>query len=143
MLALPFWKMRKTLRNALGIIVIDKDTPIGMHIRKKRFELQMNQEDAAKKLGVTEACVWLWENLQAKPQIHYMPAIIAFLGYCPFTFDLSTLAGRIKNYRIIHGLNSEALGKLVGVSDSTIGEWENGTKPKAGRLVALQKIIGK
>ncbi len=135
--------MRKTLRNALKIIVIDKDTPIGMHIRKKRLELQMNQEDAAKKLGVTEACVWLWENLQAKPQIHYMPAIITFLGYSPFTFDLSTIAGRIRSYRTLHGLNSEAFGKLVGVSDSTIGEWENGTKPRADRLIILQKIIGK
>lgn len=142
MLALPFWKMRKIHRNALGIIVIEKDTPIGMHIRKKRLKLQMNQEDAAKKLGVTEACVWLWENLQAKPQIHYMPAIIGFLGYCPIVLEGTSLKDRIKKYRIEHGLSGDAFGKLLGVTDSTVGEWGKGKTPKGENLARLEKVIG-
>ena len=113
-----------------------------MHIRKKRLELQMNQEDAAKELGVTEACVWLWENLQAKPQIHYMPAIIAFLGYCPVAVDGISLKDRIKKYRIEHGLSGEAFAKLVGVTDSTICEWENGKTPKGENLARLEKVVG-
>lgn len=140
--AVPFWKMYKTIRNALGIIQIDKNTPIGLHIRKKRLELQMNQEDASKILGVTEPCLWLWENLKAKPQIHYMPAIIAFLGYCPISIDSTVLKDRIKKYRMEHGLSGEAFAKQLGVTDSTICEWENGKTPKSENLARLEKIIG-
>lgn len=141
--AVPFWKMHKNVPNALGIIQLHKDSPIGLHIRKKRLELHMNQEDAAKKLGVTEACIWLWENLQAKPQIHYMPEIIHFLGYCPVQCDGSTLAGRIKSYRLFHGLSCEGLGEKLGIGGGAISYWENGGIPKPKRLKMLETILAK
>ncbi len=141
--AVPFWKMRKTVRNALGVILLDKDTPIGLHIRKKRLERQMNHEDAAKELGVTEACLWLWENLKAKPQIHHMPQLIRFLGYCPVDLDTTTLAGRIKSYRFLNGLSCESLGILLGVGGGAVSYWEAGGKPKLPTVKKIEEVIKK
>ncbi|MBS1594067.1 MAG: helix-turn-helix transcriptional regulator [Bacteroidetes bacterium] len=134
--------MHKIARNALGIIILEKETPIGLHIRKKRLELQMNQEDVAKKLGVTESCIWLWENLEAKPQIHYMPKIIAFLGYCPVEFDMSSIGNRIKSYRYVNGLSCDSLGLLLGVKGGAVSYWENGGIPKPKTLTKIQSLIG-
>jgi DNA-binding XRE family transcriptional regulator len=80
----------------LGNIVLDENSSLGLHIRKKRLELKMNQENAAKILNVNEACIVLWENLHSESQIHNMPFITVFLGYCPITYDSVFIAGRIK-----------------------------------------------
>jgi DNA-binding XRE family transcriptional regulator len=126
----------------LGNIVLDENSALGIHIRKKRLELKMNQEDAAKILNVTEACIVLWENLHAKPQIHNIPFITAFLGYCPITYDCVSIAGRIKAYRILNGLSCESFGKKLGVLGGAVSYWENGGNPKPMTLKEVIRIVG-
>lgn len=78
-------------------------TSIGEHIRKKIIELKLFQKDLADLFGVSEDFITSWENNRSAPQIHYYPALIRFLGYCPFELDLTTFEGRIKAYRYLHG----------------------------------------
>ena len=115
---------------------------LGDHIKKKRFSLALLQKDVAKILNVSEDTVTYWENGRSVPQIQFYPKIIEFLGYTPFSVDTSTLAGRMKRYRMENGVSQEDLGKLVGVNESTVFNWEKGYhKPFASKLKLLEKII--
>ena len=51
--------------------------------------------------------------------------LIEFFVYNPFQVDTETLGGRIKKYRVEHGLSYFKFGEIVGVDASTIGTWEN------------------
>jgi DNA-binding XRE family transcriptional regulator len=75
-------------------------------------------------LKVTDDCITNWENERCEPQIKYIPAIISFLGYNPFLYNLETIGGRIKYYRQIKGLNLSKMGILIDVDPSTLGSWE-------------------
>jgi DNA-binding transcriptional regulator YiaG len=94
----------------------------------------------AERFNVSEDCVTYWENGRSKPQVQFYPKIIAFLGFNPFTVDISTFGGRIRQYRYEHGLSHKALGKLFGVDASTIGSWESGESNP--NFEALEKIEG-
>lgn len=94
---------------------------IGNHIRKKRMDLKLIQKDVAKILGVTEDSITNWENNSSEPQVNYFPQIIDFLGYFPFDFDPSTLAGKLKEYRYRNGLSQKQLGKVIEV-DGALGD---------------------
>jgi DNA-binding XRE family transcriptional regulator len=80
------------------IIDLEPDAHIGLHIRRKRLELGLRQEDVANQIGVSIDCVAFWENGRSKPQVQHMPKIIEFLGYNPVPYENVTIGGRIKNY---------------------------------------------
>lgn len=51
-------------------------------------------------------------------------------------------AERIRELRIERELSCEELGRLIGVTKSTISFWENGiTEPKASYVIALSKVF--
>lgn len=108
-------------------------TSIGEHIRKKRIELKLFQKDLVDLFGVSEDFITYWENNRSTPQIHYYPALIRFLGYCPFELDLTTFEGRIKAYRYLHGLSRKHFAKLMAVDPQTIVNWENGRGKRSKR----------
>ena len=58
---------------------------IGQHLRKRRFELGIRQIEAARRLGVSDRTLSLWECDRAPPVWANQPRIIAYLGYDPFT----------------------------------------------------------
>lgn len=106
------------------------------------MDRKLLQKDVAKLIGVSEDCITYWENGRSEPQIQFMPKIIEFLGYMSVDIDISTLGGRIKSYRIQHGLSYKKMGKLLGVDASTVGAWEKGiSKPKAMTCMFLRKIL--
>jgi len=90
------------------------------------MDLRLLQRDVARIIGVSCDSVTYWENDRAIPQIQHMPKIIAFLGYNPLPSDLRTLRGRVKEYRLTHGLSHKELGRILGVNASTVGSWESG-----------------
>lgn len=98
---------------------------IGEHLRKRRLQLRLLQGDVANIFHVCEDSITGWENGRSVPQIQYYPKLIEFLGYNPFPVDTDTVGGRIKKYRIEHGLSHRRLGKMIGVDASTIGAWED------------------
>src|SRR6266478_5896290 len=56
---------------------------LGDHIRNRRLELGRFQRQVAEEIGVNETTVFNWERNKARPQIHYLPRILKFLGYNP------------------------------------------------------------
>jgi DNA-binding XRE family transcriptional regulator len=58
---------------------------IGQHLRKKRFSLGLRQSEAAQQLRVSERTLSLWETDRVYPTWPQQPAVIAYLGYNPFT----------------------------------------------------------
>ena len=115
---------------------------LGEHIRKRRMDLGLLQEDVAKELEVTTNCITNWENNRSKPQIQFFPTIIKFLGIYPFIKNLTTLGGQIEHYRNCHGLSHKKFGKLLKVDASTIGSWEsNKHTPQVKQRRNLLRIL--
>jgi DNA-binding XRE family transcriptional regulator len=126
----------------LKTIKLDESSPIGLHIRKRRLALNLTQKAVALKINVSTDCVTFWENGRAKPQIQHMPKIIEFLGYNPVTYENLTIGGRIKNYRIQHGLSHKKMGKMLEVDGATICTWEIGKFiPKGRNLTRLNALL--
>jgi DNA-binding XRE family transcriptional regulator len=46
-------------------------------------------------IGVAEESVANWERERSHPQVRHYPAIIAFLGYCPFMHKPETISVEI------------------------------------------------
>jgi DNA-binding XRE family transcriptional regulator len=76
---------------------------LGDHLRKKRIERNMLQQDVANLIGVSEDCVTIWKNNRFQPQIQFYPMIISFLGYYPFKHETESFAGKVKLLRFING----------------------------------------
>ena len=140
--ALPFLQVPVTSKLPSKTIDLEPNAHIGLHIRKKRLELGLRQQDVANQIGISVDCVTYWENERSKPQIQFMPKIIAFLGYNPVPYENVTIGERIKNYRITHGLSHKKLGQLLSVDASTVGSWEsNKFKPELDSLNRIEKLI--
>ena len=115
---------------------------IGQHIRKRRIELNLKQSDIATMFDVCEDSITGWENGRSAPQVAQYPKIIAFLGYCPFQIDDSTLGGRIKKYRLEKGLSKKKFAELLGVDETSILAWEaDERKPLRGKMKLLNETI--
>ena len=134
--------MTVTYRIPLKSIALDETSSIGLHIKKKRLDLKLRQKDVALMVGVTEECIMYWETDFAKPQIQYAPKIIKFLGYNPYVMETETLGGKVKNYRVVHGLSHKKMGGIVGVDGATISTWETGKfKPEGANLNRLNELL--
>jgi DNA-binding XRE family transcriptional regulator len=140
--ALPFLQVPVTSLIPLKSIELGEDTPVGLHVRKKRTELRLLQKDVANIVGVSEDCITFWENGRSKPQIQHMPKVIRFLGYNPVEGESETLGGRIRNYRVENGLSHEKLGKLLGIDPSRICAWEKGqSQPRNATLMMIEELL--
>lgn len=99
---------------------------LGDHIRKRRLDLGLLQQEVAEQLGVTEATIVNWELNHTSPEIRYTPRIIAFLGYDPSDIQAETLGQRLIVYRQKMGLSQKKLARQLGVDPATLGRWERG-----------------
>jgi DNA-binding XRE family transcriptional regulator len=103
---------------------------LGGHLKKRRHEAGLTQEQAAKRLSVTTWTYLLWEQDRAEPSVRYYPAIFRFLAYDPFPAPV-TLPERIASKRRELGLPTKQAAKLVGVDEETFRRWESGEwKPR-------------
>ena len=142
--ALPFSTQNSTVSHPKGISYPANPKTIGEHIRKVRMEKKLFQKDVAAFCGVGHECVGCWENNKYTPQVQYMPRVIEFLGYDPTVQNLETLEGQIRQFRHLHGLTLEGLGKLIGVKETTISGWESGEiKPSESSLRKLMPLLNK
>jgi len=118
---LPYLKiLKRTIVSAIPAVLVT----VGDHIRKKRIESTLLQRDVGTILGVTECCVANWENGRGSPQIHYYPAIIAFLGYYPFNHEVETIQGKLTRLRHWYGKSYKQFGGMFDVDGSTVRAWE-------------------
>lgn len=134
--------MTVTVKKPRFSVKIDQNSHIGLHIRKRRLELKLLQKDVATYIGVTEETIMRWEIGSAEPQIQFVPKVIQFLGYNPYPNETETFGGRLKFYRMLHGLSHKKMGKLVGVDAATVSTWEtNKFKPNSENLETINVFL--
>jgi DNA-binding XRE family transcriptional regulator len=108
------------------------------------MDSKLLQKDVAKILGVSEDCITNWEKNRSNPQIQFTPHIIQFLGYLPFSFDQTTLSGKLKTYRHVKGISQKKLGTMLNVDGATISSWEQGeSQPHKQTLIKLYALLNK
>ena len=87
-----------------------------------------------------EATIYNWENDRAEPAVRFIPRIIRFLGYCPYTPGL-TPGERLKLCRQGLGHPQEKMAQMIGVDGGTLRRLEAGRRPLApesqGRIKAF------
>jgi hypothetical protein len=57
---------------------------VGHHLRKRRLELGLLQDQVADQLGANPSTYRCWENLVATPGKNVRANVVGFLGYDPF-----------------------------------------------------------
>lgn len=103
---------------------------VGDHIKHARLSRNILIKDVIDLLRISRETLRGWELNQYEPQVSHFPLITSFLGYNPCSFDTSTLAGKIKEYRYRKGMTQKQLGELLSTDTSIIWQWEtNGRIP--------------
>jgi DNA-binding XRE family transcriptional regulator len=64
-----------------------------------------------------------WEKGRAEPELRFLPAIFAFLGYDPRPAP-ATFGGRIRAAREAEGLCERELSRRLGLDPGTVAAWE-------------------
>lgn len=108
-----------------------KPKTLGEHIKKRRFDLKLQQKDVAPLLGVCVQALRYWELGTALPKIACLPKILAFLGYDPRTTP-KTMPERLVAYRAGRGWNQKRLAEELNVDPTTLARWETGKKKPWG-----------
>jgi len=98
---------------------------LSKHLRKRRLELGLLQQDVAVRLN---ACVWTyrnWENGRTTPGAIIYRRIVEHLGYYPHPTP-RTLGFRLLKIRRCLGLTSRQAAQLADVDHGTFLMWECG-----------------
>jgi transcriptional regulator with XRE-family HTH domain len=116
-----------------------------VHLRTRRQNVGSNLAQVARNLGVRLSTYQAWENDQVAPAIKNIPAIIQFLGYCPFDRGLR-FGDQIALWRSVNGITQKEFSELMGLDQTTLARWERGDgKPHPilrRRLLASRTMVG-
>lgn len=80
------------------------------------------QKEVAQNIGVSKNTIYNWETNMTKPSFRWLPKIIDFLGYSPYSPPKS-LGERLTMVRKFLGLSQKELAAMMGVDKSTIHNW--------------------
>jgi transcriptional regulator with XRE-family HTH domain len=108
---------------------------LGDQIRARRIELGLPQHDVADRLGVERDTLRNWEKGRTMPEVKFLPAIIAFLGYNPLS-EARTSGKQVRRVRLALGLSQLQLAHRAGVDPATVQRLETDTKGMARRSAA-------
>jgi transcriptional regulator with XRE-family HTH domain len=125
---LPFVRVR--LKSLIRKLYDFEPKTLGDHIRRCRLILSITQEETALRLGVNAWTVLNWETGETKPEIRFIPALTAFLGYDPEPADTGTLAGRLVSKCRELGLSQREAARCLAIDPGTWAGWERGTEIK-------------
>jgi len=135
---------------------------IGQHLKKKRFELGIRQIEAARKLGVSNRTLSLWECDRVPPVWANQPRIVTYLGYDPFTDPMLgrprgnettgvaflsqsgplSLGHKIVKRRLEMRKNRKQCAQEMCISVKTLQAWEtNRYQPSSALLKRLVKCL--
>ena len=109
---------------------------LGDHIRARRLDLNLLQNQVADQIGVHELTITNWEVNETIPEVRYIPAIIEFLGYNPLS-EGSSLSERLKTARRALGLSQRKMAPKLGVDPATLMGWEAGRHQPNGKSLDL------
>lgn len=124
LLAVPFSKLNTTVPLPDKRPFPNDLQTVGDHIKYARLSRRILIKDVVALLQISRETLRGWELGEFEPQVSHFPLIISFLGYNPYSFDTSTLAGKIKEYRYRKGLTQKELGELLNTDTSIIWQWE-------------------
>ena len=114
---------------------------LGDHIRAKRLTLGVSQKEVADQIGMRTSNIWNWENTRCQPSVRFIPGIIDFLGYVPYT-RAQSFSDWLKMVRAAQGLSQEALAQGLGMDESTINGWERGKhRPTQHSLRTIRDLL--
>jgi transcriptional regulator with XRE-family HTH domain len=85
------------------------------------LDLNLEQKDVALIIKVSENTIWNWENSWSEPMARHYPAIMDFLGYCPWE-HIQAWGERLNRYRIHQGLSLEQYARQLGVDPGTLAK---------------------
>jgi transcriptional regulator with XRE-family HTH domain len=120
-----------------GVIPCPKN--LGEHLRNRRLGLNLRQEDVASQFGTLREVYDRWERDERRPVVSEWPAIIAFLGYYPFTQE--TAADLVLKARRCQGSDQKRLANAVGVIHQRLRRWEHGSEiPDEGTMRHLAHL---
>jgi transcriptional regulator with XRE-family HTH domain len=135
--SLPFCHFRLKTQKPLSPYYPNNLNTLGDHLRKKRLDLGLRQNDVADKIAVHEATIYSWEKNRTSPPVQYIPRIIQFIGYVPYNTEFESVGQELMTRRHILGLTQEAMARRLGVDPTTLRRWER------GRSRASNKSMGK
>lgn len=139
--ALPFSRFERKVPKLLRFNYVRNPVTLGDKVRNRRIELRQYQCDASVELGIAEATLSLWELNKRRPHVSHYPKIIQYLGYIPFNIDTSTLGGRIKHYRYVHGLTQEDLAKKLAVDETSVRAYELNLRKPLKKISAKLELL--
>ena len=114
---------------------------MGDHLRKRRLDLGLQQQQLGRQLGVDPETIHNWEIGRTTPALRFLPAILAFLGHDP-TPEPASLGHRLRHYRRVRGMTQAALAARLGVDPSTLAQWEREARlPTGDYLTRAQAIL--
>ena len=111
---------------------------VGDHIRRRRLALKLMQKEVAEQIGTDKCSVFNWEANACEPKVHYMPAIIRFLGYNPLP-AANGWGERLVRHRASLGMTQEEAAKRLGVDPNTLARWEWGEREPTGMFLGRVK----
>ncbi|MDR3472607.1 MAG: helix-turn-helix domain-containing protein [Devosia sp.] len=98
---------------------------MGDHVRERRRSRGLTQTEAAAEIGVCRDALARWELRPIVPDVHVMPAVIAFLGYNPLP-PARSFPELLLRARRTRGLSQPAFAEVVAVPADTLRNWEQG-----------------
>ncbi len=104
---------------------------LGEHIKRRRLELSLFQRDVGRQVGCDESSVLNWEKGRNEPELKFIPAILAFLGYDPRPPSQS-VGQCLVRYRESRGWSQKRLARELDVDPTTLSRWELGKKAPRG-----------
>jgi transcriptional regulator with XRE-family HTH domain len=128
----------------------------GERLISLRKELNMTQDDLAKRLKVSRGAISMWEINQRTPDpetlqqlADYFEASVDYLlgrtddpQPSALTRSVMEIGNRLKERREDKGLTQQQLGELVNVSDATINRYErNLREPGIETIKLLAKVL--
>lgn len=97
---------------------------LGDHLRAKRLDLELEQKDVAKMIGVDTGSITNWELNRFPPAVRHYPKISDFLGYCIIQHP-KTEGERLRLFREHLGFSTKQLAEFLGVDPASVQSWEN------------------
>jgi len=141
MVALPFCHAELWTPKPKSLQYPKQINGLGDHIRARRLDLKLLQKQVADQIGVHEQTITGWERNATSPEIHYIPAIIQFLGYDPLP-PANTFPERLATARRVLGLSQWKMAAAMGGDPTTLRGWEAGRhQPTDKNLDLIERVL--
>lgn len=135
--ALPFASLRLS---APRPPVLPRGYPLapntfGQHLRRRRLDLGLTQRTLARRLGVREETVQLWESDRFRPLARHYGQVVRVMDFDPEGSD-QDLPERLRASRRRAGLTQAELARRLRLDEGTVADLEAGRRRKSRRVEA-------